>query len=74
MQSGDVLGFYQPPEGDSVLRVYYRQATVTTHQNSDSPISSISLLNDFSIVTDEEILISDRKVYPFRSSCIIIIN
>ena len=62
-QSGDVLGFYQPPEGNSVVRVYYRQAAVTTHRNSVSPISSISLLNDFSaIVTDEEILIGSESI------------
>ena len=61
-QNGDVLGFYQPPEGDSVVRVYYREAAVTTYQNSVSPISSINL-NDFSIVTDEEILISPISGY-----------
>ena len=56
-QSGDVLGVYQPSKGDSVVRVYYRQTAATTHQNSDSPMSSINL-NDFSTVTDQEILIS----------------
>ena len=34
---------YQPSKGKSVVRVYYREATVTTYQNSDSPMSSISL-------------------------------
>ena len=56
-QSGDVLGVYQPAIGDSVVRVYYIQAAATTHQNTNSPMSSINL-NDFSIVTDQEILIS----------------
>ena len=56
-QSGDVLGVYQPSEGDSVVRVYYRQATVTTYRNSDSPMSSINL-NDLSTVDGQEILIS----------------
>ena len=58
-QSGDVLGVYQP---SSVVRVYYRQRAATTYQNSDSPFSSINL-NDFSIVTDQEILISPISGY-----------
>ena len=56
-QNGDVLGVYQPAKGDSVVRVYYRQATVTTYRNSDSPMSSINL-NDLSTVDGQEILIS----------------
>ena len=61
-QSGDVLGVYQPSEGDSVVRVYYRQATVTTYRNSDSPMSSINL-NDLTIVMDQDILISPISGY-----------
>ena len=56
-QSGDVLGVYQPSKGDSVVRVYYREAAVTTYRNSDSPMSSINL-NDLSTVDGQEILIS----------------
>ena len=61
-QSGDVLGVYQPSKLDSVVRVYYRQRTATTYQNSDSPTSSINL-NDLSTVEDQEILISPISGY-----------
>ena len=40
-QSGDVLGVYQPSKGDSTVRVYYTEASVTTYyQQSDNPMAT----------------------------------
>ena len=56
-ESGDVLGVYQPPEGDSVVRVYYDANASTTYRLSDNnPITIPNLLSD--VEDHQRILIS----------------
>ena len=58
-QSGDVLGVYQPAEGDSVVRVYYRQATAAvTYELGENPTTISINLPDLSSVNDQLILVS----------------
>ena len=59
-QSGDVLGFYQPRQQNSIVRVYYDSSASTTYRvMGTNPTSPITIPNSFtSTVTDELILIS----------------
>ena len=58
-QSGDVLGVYQPDQGDSTVRVYYDSNTSTTYQISEfeNNPTSINVQNMLSS-SNELILIS----------------
>ena len=49
---------YQPPEGASVVRVYYREATATTYELGDNPTTISINLPDLSSVSDQLILVS----------------
>ena len=60
-QSGDVLGVYQPPEDNSVVRLYYdhsQQARTTYQISGNFTSSSINLTDLASTVMNKEILIS----------------
>ena len=61
-QSGDVLGVYQPPEVNSVVRLYYdhSQKATTTYQIKEYDMSTTINLNDLlsTAIKNETILIS----------------
>ena len=56
-QSGDVLGVYQPPENESVVRVYYDSNASTTYYIRENPNLTI-ITNSLQNSNDELILIS----------------